>query len=158
MEAQTAALAAARQIHGAGSAQATRQQAALGLLLARRGDPLLAEFELGAALAAERLLTGPVLHIYPQIIQAQCLLDTYNRNEVRIAKAEERDENGKKSGRVQIGVIVDFKKCKPFIKALQDIVCDEDSERAQMLQRESQTYQERDRERRAFAASERMKQ
>ena len=106
----------------------------------------------------ERLLTGPVLHIYPQIIQAQCLLDTYNRNEVRIAKAEERDENGKKSGRVQIGVIVDFKKCKPFIKALQDIVCDEDSERAQMLQRESQTYQERDRERRAFAASERMKQ
>ncbi|KAH8091947.1 hypothetical protein JL720_5521 [Aureococcus anophagefferens] len=79
-------------------------------------------------------------------------------NEVRIAKAEERDENGKKSGRVQIGVIVDFKKCKPFIKALQDIVCDEDSERAQMLQRESQTYQERDRERRAFAASERLKQ
>ena len=99
-----------------------------------------------------------MLHIYPQIIQAQCLLDTYNRNEVRIAKAEERDENGKKSGEVQIGVLVDFKLSKMIVSALQDIVCDEDGERAQALQDERRLYEDRNEKRRRHAASERMKQ
>ena len=106
----------------------------------------------------ERLLTGPVLHIYPQIIQAQRATDAYNKNEVRIAKAEERDENGKKSGEVQIGVLVDFKLSKMIVSALQDIVCDEDGERAQALQDERRLYEDRNEKRRRHAASERMKQ
>ncbi|MDG1984236.1 MAG: protein kinase [Planctomycetota bacterium] len=93
VEAQTAALAAARQIHGAGSAQATRQQAALGLLLARRGDPLLAEFELGAALAAERLLTGPVTTaLHSARLELADLLEDSGQREAAIVLLEEADQ------------------------------------------------------------------
>ena len=106
----------------------------------------------------ERLLTGPVLHIYPQIIQAQRAADAYNKNEVRVAKAEERDEKGKKSGEVQIGVLVDFKVSKLVVDYLKDIVCDEDGERAMALQDECRLYEERDDDRRRAARSAAMKQ
>jgi len=54
LEAQTAALAAARSIHGSTSIQAARQQAGLGLLHARRGDRMQARADLQGALTLER--------------------------------------------------------------------------------------------------------
>jgi serine/threonine protein kinase len=66
LEAQSAALAAARTIHGDVSIQAARQQAALGLLQARRGDRMQARVELLAALDLDRTLASQpfnVLHL-----------------------------------------------------------------------------------------------
>ncbi len=66
LEAQTAALEAASEIHGATSAQAARQRAALGLLHARRGDRLLARRELEGALQLDRQTPGPTANVLHQ--------------------------------------------------------------------------------------------
>ena len=87
LEAQAAALAAAWEIHGPASAQAARQQAALGLLQARRGDRLMARIELEAALNLDRVTPGPTAVIVHQ---------------ARLELAKLLNESGDKNGAIEL--------------------------------------------------------
>ena len=64
-------------------------------------------------------------------------------NEVAIARAEEKDETGKKSGHVELGVLLDFRHCKEIIADLKTRVSDDEQDRGEALQLEYMLYQER---------------
>ncbi len=92
LEAQGAALIAARSIHGDASIQAARQQAALGLLHARRGDRMSARAELLAALSLDRTLASAPSNVLHQarLELAEILEDSGDR-EGAITLLEEAD-------------------------------------------------------------------
>ena len=57
--------------------------------------------------------------------------------------AEEKDETGKKSGHVELGVLLDFRHCKEIIADLKTRVSDDEQDRGEALQLEYMLYQER---------------
>jgi len=66
----------------------------------------------------DRIVTGPILYIWSDILNAQYLEDAYAKDTVRVVRAEEHDQ-GKKSGNVALGVILDFARYANILKRLE---------------------------------------
>ena len=64
------------------------------------------------------ILTGPMIYLWPEILQAQYHLNAFAKHKVRVVRAEEH-EDGNKTGRVTLGVYLDFKKQEQIIKRLE---------------------------------------
>ncbi len=79
------------------------------------------------------LLTGPVLHVVPQLVQAQCRCMVKNPVRVEVARADEKDEEGKRSGDTLLGVLLDYEYAEEIVRHIEDKANQDDEERANAL-------------------------
>ena len=104
------------------------------------------------------VLTGPVLHVVPSLIKAQVQCMVRNSVRLEVARADERDETGKRSGATILGVLLDYDHAKDIVQAIEEEAteaADDDDKRAERLQEEIQRRQEdkEDRIKRARSAA-----
>ena len=79
------------------------------------------------------LLTGPVLHVVPQLVQAQCRCMVKNPVRVEVARADEKDEEGKRSGDTLLGVLLDEEYADEIVRHIEEKANQDDEERANAL-------------------------
>ena len=79
------------------------------------------------------LLTGPVLHVVPQLVQAQCRCMVKNPVRVEVARADEKDEEGKRSGDTLLGVLLDYEYAEEIVRHIEEKANQDDEERANAL-------------------------
>ena len=104
------------------------------------------------------VLTGPVLHVVPSLIKAQVQCMVRNSVRLEVARADERDETGKRSGAAILGVLLDYDHAKDIVQAIEEEAteaADDDDKRAERLQEEILRRQEdkEDRIKRARSAA-----
>ena len=104
------------------------------------------------------VLTGPVLHVVPSLIKAQVQCMVRNSVRLEVARADERDETGKRSGATILGVLLDYDHAKDIVQAIEEEAteaADDDDKRAERLQEEILRRQEdkEDRIKRARSAA-----
>ena len=104
------------------------------------------------------VLTGPVLHVVPSLIKAQVQCMVRNSIRLEVARADERDETGKRSGATILGVLLDYDHADDIVQAIEEEAteaADDDDKRAERLQEEILRRQEdkEDRIKRARSAA-----
>ena len=99
------------------------------------------------------LLTGPVLHVVPQLVQAQVKCMVKNPLRVEVARADEKDETGKRSGATILGVLLDYENADVIVQHIEDNANKDDEARAGDLVEEINARDRDKEERQAHAKS-----
>lgn len=99
------------------------------------------------------LLTGPVLHVVPQLVQAQVKCMVKNPLRVEVARADEKDETGKRSGATILGVLLDYENADVIVQHIEDNANKDDDARASDLVEEINARDRDKEERQAHAKS-----